>query len=247
MGKKLLKPQIDFLKEQTRNLPAEGFQAVLNYYGIAADRRRSILCVLHDDRNRGNCYINPDGRAAYCYRCCKRIDGVDVVQKKEGLDYPRAMEFLWTRILGNSLPDADDRRSDMPPLTYDELKFIGLEACYGGTVLLPNNKCGKTEDVPGKRYEIKDPDGGCVVADESSFPSFGRLYGSNRKFACYLMNAKADETIRRYESLIRDLGDPSTEAGSLIKTQEELLEFRGLAEERLKKARAVKSKLKRSP
>jgi hypothetical protein len=237
-----MRPQIDYLKKETKRLSAGNFRAVLDYYGIPV-RNNSILCPLHHDTRYGSCRLRADGRSAYCFTCEKSIDGVTVVMRKDGLGYPDAMRKLWCDILGNPLPDADDgpkRKWNSFPLTSAELRFIGLDACYGGSVLLPKNKCEKNDDVLGKQYGTTEPEGGSLVADDAPYPSVSKLYETNRKFATYLMLGKADETIARYERLAERPSELDEIAGS----PKELEAAKALARERLKTARAIKNKIK---
>lgn len=241
MGK-LTAPQIDFLKRETKNLSAQDFRAVADRYGVPI-KGKSMLCCLHDDRHFGNCYMRPDGRTAYCYSCCKTIDGVSIVMAKEGLDYPNAMKRLWCDVLGNDLPDADDGERDKLPLSSNELKFIGLRGCFAGSLLLPYNKCEKNEDVSGAQYGSYEPEGGCLVAKSVRRPALGKLYKTNKVFVLRLMRGKAEETVRYYEDLKRDLKNPNTEIGSVAGEDKE---FSSMIERKLKKAYSIRKKLEGS-
>lgn len=241
---KLLKPQIDYLKRETKRLSAGNFRAVLDYYGIPV-KQNMILCPLHHDTRYGSCRLRSDGRSAYCFTCEKSIDGVTVVMKRDGLGYPDAMRKLWCDILGNELPDADDgpkKKWNSFPLTSAELRFIGLDACYGGTILIPKNKCEKNDEVAGKQYGTTEPEGGTLVADDAPYPSLNKLYETNRKLALYMMLGKADETIARYEAL----AERRSELDEIAESPKELEAARSLAKERLKDALKIKNKIKGS-
>lgn len=133
------------------------FRETLAYYGIRPDSHGKFLCPFHNDRHIGNCGImrvNPaKGR---CYACGQTFDSVDLVKLNEGIsEHWKAVQFVWTQILGRQLLTVTEENNNAPVLTKDEYRFLGLPGFTAGKF-----EPGPILDVRGETYRNSDlPEG----------------------------------------------------------------------------------------
>lgn len=201
----------DTLEMMKRSLGPKEFRAVLSYYGIR-EQRNSILCPFHNDRHYGSCKINKSGTGAKCYACGKRFSSIDLVMEYEGLAFADALEFLWTKILGNNLPGYDDKGT----FNNREFQFLGLWGAMGRPAQCNLNMCQKADSLPdgfAKDFDSVDDEGCCVVY---KFGRYGSLYNfieSDPEAAYSMIAGKARETINSCYRLLRTIQNPHTAAG----------------------------------
>ena len=80
-------------------------EAVLEHYGATrvptSTRWRAMRCPLHEDR-MSSASVNTDKGLFKCFACDIYGDGLDIIQKQEGVDFAESVAFA-TRVLGASV------------------------------------------------------------------------------------------------------------------------------------------------
>ena len=118
--------RLDAIREMRSQIGQRELEQTLSYYGIRVTNRR-LLCPFpeHNDRHLGSCVLGDRGYIR-CFSCGKSANAVDLVMMSEHMDYVPAVEFLWTRILGRTLPEYDRPERRNVTLTVKDLELIGI-------------------------------------------------------------------------------------------------------------------------
>lgn len=238
--------QQEFLIDRMKELKEREFRAVLGYYNIEI-QKRSIRCFRHDDKHFGSCVFYPGSGKAYCHVCQRPIDSVDVVRHEEGLDNLDAAKKVWVDILGNPMPPGEYDDGLPSIATGKELAFIGLAAAGGGTAEKFVNACPRCDAEKGAESSEKAWKGAVVVKDcLTRHPPLLRLLETDPEAASAILEGKADETVRYYESLDRDLSRDGSELHDLMKGRplREVDGLRGAIAKNLRKARAIRKNVR---
>lgn len=239
----------DILYGINRNLTSSDFLYTLSYYNLQI-RKNSILCPFHNDRHYGSCVVHKDQKSATCYVCGshkpggtgRRITAVDLVMHYEGLSFLDAVEFLYTNILGNSLPEYGQK--DRFVLSPEELKFIGIAHATGGTVSGAVNCCNKKDEPPkGKRvhYASESEDGICAVVEDMRASSIMQLYREDPVPVLEILLGKAAETRKYYYGLIKQSYVKDSELYNLC---QEVPALQGKLRKKEKQAQKIESIIK---
>ena len=182
--------------------PSE-FRETLAYYGIRPDAKGKFICPFHNDRHVGNCGVmNVNPAKGHCYACGKYFDSVDLVKLNEGIDENwKAMQFLWTDILGRQLPTVSEDVST-PKLSGGDYEFLGLSGLslksYDEPPIL--DVCGETyrkSDLPeGMEFfeELADVESDtCPYGRRIKAPAAQELAKSDPDFFFTMLENKANE------------------------------------------------------
>lgn len=207
--------KLDAINDMKRQIDQRELEQTLNYYNIRVTRKK-MLCPFpgHNDRHLGNCVLGDRGYIG-CFSCNRSANAIDLVMQFENLPYVQAVEFIWTTILGRSLPEYDrPERRRAPVLSAKDLEFIGLLSSSARYV-----KCyvNSTDD---KNEELQDG----YTMDHDGLEEFGiyRQERSNSLFellesdpatAKAILTGKCRETAERFQRILADLNNPWTEYG----------------------------------
>lgn len=207
--------KLDAINDMKRQIGQQELEQTLAYYNIRVTRRK-MLCPFpgHNDRHLGNCVLGSRGYIR-CFSCNRSANAIDLVMQFENLPYIQAVEFIWTTILGRSLPTYDrPERRRVPVLSVKDLEFIGLLSPSARYV---KNYVNCTDD---KNEELPD---GCFL-DHDGLEEFG-IYKQERSNSVYellendpatakeILVGKCMETAERFQQVLADLDNPWTEYG----------------------------------
>lgn len=207
--------KLDAINDMKRQIGQQELEQTLSYYNIRVTRKK-MLCPFpgHNDRHLGNCVLGDRGYIR-CFSCNRSANAVDLVMMFENLQYIQAVEFIWTTILGRSLPEYDrPERRRTPVLSAKDLEFIGLLSPFARYVKYYVN-C--TDD---KNEEIQDR----YFMDHDGLEEFG-IYRQERSNSLYellendpatakaILAGKCGETAERFQQVLADLDRPWTEYG----------------------------------
>ena len=215
--------KLDFFYELKKEITVEDFHTTLSYYGKEV-RKNSFLCPFHHDRHYGSCVIGKDGKRAYCYVCQRSINSIELVEYFEGMEGQPAIEFLWTTILGRTLPSFEGRKRFF--LDSRELEAIGISKPSGRHVI-PCNAAHKSEKLPEGLQVMKDfcdQDGICAVGSSVAMPSLYRLYDEEPGTVLWLLEKKALEIIDAYCGIMEECWNTETSCGRICAGDVELRE-----------------------
>lgn len=207
--------KLDAINDMKRQIGQRELEETLSYYNIRVTRRR-MLCPFpgHNDRHLGNCVLGDRGYIR-CFSCGRSANAIDLVMQFENLPYVQAVEFIWTTILGRSLPKYDrPERRRAPVLSAKDLEFIGLSSPSARYVKsYVNCTDDKNESIPDGYFV--DHDGleefGIYRQERSS--SFYELLENDPATAKEILVGKCMETAERFQQVLVDLDNPWTEYG----------------------------------
>ena len=165
----------------------------------------------------------------------------------ENLQYIQAVEFIWTTILGRSLPAYDrPERRRAPVLSVKDLEFIGLLSPSARYVkYYVNCTDDKNEELPDG-YTM-DHDGleefGIYRQERSN--SFFELLENDPATAKAILAGKCRETMERFQRILADLNNPWTEYGkSAVHDPVFKKESQDYCLEQIKKCNTIMNKIK---
>ncbi len=197
----------DDMVEINQSIGPSEFNAVLNYYGLRV-QKNSFLCPFHNDTHTGSCFINRNRKSAHCFACGKSFDAVDLVEYFEGLPFKEALQFLWTTILGNTLPEHPDKPEKPKfPVKFKDLEFLGIEHPSDKVpCIIAERYYFKVKDKVEAPYSInkdeQDEDGFCPVYEDKPYQSLYKMYDSDPDTVLWLLYNKSEEAVSRcYERL----------------------------------------------
>lgn len=207
--------KLDALNEMKRQIGYSEMEQVLSYYNIRVVRKK-MLCPFpgHNDRHLGNCTLTDRGYV-YCFACGRKASAIDMVMMNENLEFVPALEFLWTTILGRTLPEYDKpEKRKYPVLSVKDLSFIGLNSPSIKYVRFYINLSeDKDEDLPKDCYMDRDGLDNFGIYKKERSNSFFDLIENDPKTAKGIATAKCKDTEKYYLGILKDLDDVSTEYG----------------------------------
>lgn len=114
------------IRDMRSQIGQRELEQTLSYYNIRVANKR-LLCPFpeHNDRHLGNCVLGDRGYIR-CFSCGRSANAVDLVMLYEHMDYVPAVEFLWTRILGRTLPEYDRPERRNVTISVQDLELIGI-------------------------------------------------------------------------------------------------------------------------
>lgn len=190
---------------------------ILRYYGIHPDRKNNILCPFHNDKHLGNAKYYPDSLMISCFACNTHKNVIDLVMTKENMKFIDAVEFIWTKILGNTLLDTDDKP---PILSYKDMCEIGIAHPVG----VPDNVINVyyyleyAEQYSGERKIRygRDKDGNktySIVDSSCKFNLFDEM--KNNKQVKDIIIRKATEKRDEYVAIFKEAMDDESKLSKM--------------------------------
>lgn len=207
--------KLDAINDMKRQIGQQELEQTLAYYGIRVTRKK-MLCPFpgHNDRHLGNCVLGDRGYIR-CFSCNRSANAVDLVMMFENLQYIQAVEFIWTTILGRSMPEYDRPERRRPPiLSVKDLEFIGLNfpsarhvKCY------VNSTDDKNESIPDGYFVDHDGLEEFGIYRQERSNSFYELLENDPVTAKAILAGKCKDTADRFRQVLMDLNNPWTEYG----------------------------------
>lgn len=207
--------KLDAISEMKRQIGQQELEQTLSYYNIRVTHKK-MLCPFpgHNDRHLGNCVLGDRGYIR-CFSCNRSANAIDLVMMFENLQYIQAVEFIWTTILGRSLPEYDrPERRRAPVLSVKDLEFIGLNfpsaryvKCY------VNSTDDKSENIPDGCFMDHDGLEEFGIYSQEHSNSFYELLENDLATAKEILAGKCRETAERFQQVLADLNNPWTEYG----------------------------------
>ncbi len=207
--------KLDAINDMKRQIGQQELEQTLAYYNIRVTHRK-MLCPFpgHNDRHLGNCVLGDRGYIR-CFSCNRSANAIDLVMMFENLQYIQAVEFIWTTILGRSLPEYDrPERRRAPVLSVKDLEFIGLNfpsaryvKCY------VNSTDDKNENIPDGYFMNHDGLEEFGIYKQERSNSFYELLENDPVTAKGILVGKCRDTVGRFQQILADLDNPWTEYG----------------------------------
>lgn len=214
--------KFEVLQDIKQSLTASDFMETLNFYNMTI-KKNSILCPFHNDKHFGSCMISKNKQFAKCYACGESFDAIKLVREKENMNYVNAVEFLWTTILGRTMPQVDEKEKNKRILSYNELKFIGLLHSSGKRIVVPSNAIIRFELCP-EDFSYYDTDydecDRLTIGHYVKMPSVYELYNTDRQAAICLLKGKTEETLQYYKEQKKKIIDSNTPLGKIFNENE---------------------------
>lgn len=207
--------KLDAINDMRRQIGQQELEQTLAYYNIRVTRRR-MLCPFpgHNDRHLGNCVLGDRGYIR-CFSCNRSANAIDLVMMFENLQYIQAVEFIWTTILGRSLPEYDrPERRKSPVLSVKDLEFIGIgfpSARYVKNYV--NCTDYKNEEIPDGYFMDHDGLEEFGVYRQERSNSLYELLENDPVIAKEILAGKCRETAERFQKILTDLNNPWSEYG----------------------------------
>lgn len=207
--------KLDAVNDMKRQIGQQELEQTLAYYNIRVTRKK-MLCPFpgHNDRHLGNCVLGDRGYIR-CFSCNKSANAIDLVMMFENLKYIQAVEFIWTTILGRSLPEYDrPERRKTPVLSVKDLEFIGIcspSARYVKSYV--NCTDDKNESLPDGYFMDHDGLEEFGIYKQERSDSFYELLENDPATAKEILAGKCRETVGRFQQVLADLDNPWTEYG----------------------------------
>lgn len=207
--------KLDAINDMKCQIGQRELEQTLSYYNIRVTRKR-MLCPFpgHNDRHLGNCVLGDRGYIR-CFSCNRSANAVDLVMMLENLQYIQAVEFIWTTILGRSLPEYDHpERRRAPVLSVKDLEFIGI--CSPSARYVKNYvNCtdDKNESLPDGYTMDHDGLEEFGIYKQKRSDSFYELLENDPATAKAILAGKCVDTAERFQQILTDLNNPWTEYG----------------------------------
>lgn len=207
--------KLDAINDMKRQIGQQELEQTLAYYNIRVTHKR-MLCPFpeHNDRHLGNCVLGDRGYIR-CFSCNKSANAIDLVIMYENLPYVQAVEFIWTTILGRSLPEYDrPERRRTPVLSVKDLEFIGLDSPSSRYVKnYVNCTDDKNEELPDGYFMNHDGLEKFRIYKQERSNSFFELLENDPATAREILVGKCWDTAERFQQVLADLDNPWTEYG----------------------------------
>lgn len=207
--------KLEAIGDMKRQIGQRELEQTLSYYNIRVTHKR-MLCPFpgHNDRHLGNCVLGDRGYIR-CFSCNRSANAIDLVMQFENLPYIQAVEFIWTTILGHSLPEYDrPEKRKYPVLSVKDLEFIGIGFPSARYVKSYVNCTGdKNEELPDGYFVDRDglEEFGIYRQERSS--SFYELLENDPVTAKAILTGKCMDTAELFQQVLTDLNNPWTEYG----------------------------------
>ena len=207
--------KLDAINHMKRQIGQQELEQTLAYYNIRVTRKK-MLCPFHghNDKHLGNCVLGDRGYIR-CFSCNRSANAIDLVMQFENLQYIQAVEFIWTTILGRSLPAYDRPERRRPPvLSVKDLEFIGIgfpSARYVKNYV--NCTDDKNEELPDGYFVDRDGLEEFGIYRQERSNSFYELLENDPVTAKEILAGKCKETAERFQQVLTDLNNPWTEYG----------------------------------
>lgn len=198
-----------------RQIGQRELEQTLSYYNIRVTHRK-MLCPFpgHNDKHLGNCVLGDRGYIR-CFSCNRSANAIDLVMMFENLQYIQAVEFIWTTILGRSLPEYDrPARRKFPVLSAKDLGFIGIcspSARYVKSYV--NCTDYKNEEIPDGYFVDHDGLEEFGIYRQERSNSLYELLENDPATAKAILAGKCMDTAERFQQILADLDNPWTEYG----------------------------------
>lgn len=207
--------KLDAINDMKRQIGQRELEETLSYYNIRVTHKK-MLCPFpgHNDRHLGNCVLGDRGYIR-CFSCNRSANAIDLVMMFENLQYIQAVEFIWTTILGRSLPEYDrPERRKSPVLSVKDLEFIGLLSPSARYVkYYVNCTDDKNEKLPDGYTMDHDGLEEFGIYKQKRSDSFYELLENDPATARAILAGKCMETAERFQQVLADLSNPWTEYG----------------------------------
>lgn len=239
----MAKTLIEAYEEMKEGIGYDELIQTLNYYHIEIQRKR-IRCPFpgHNDRHIGNCSITDRGMI-YCFACGNHTDAIGLVQIQENMTFKEALKFLWTDILGRSLPDYMEHKKR--PVNFNDLSFIGLTGAQGRYIWMYINRTDDVNVPTGYYIDYKSKeDGEYNVYQKERADSFFELMDTDLPTAKTLAINKCIETRSYYYGMLKMLDDPKTDLGESAKNPEFKHEATVFLNSQIQKVNRISKKIK---
>lgn len=207
--------KLDAINDIKRQIGQRELEQTLSYYNIRVTHKK-MLCPFpgHNDRHLGNCVLGDRGYIR-CFSCGRSANAIDLVMQFENLPYVQAVEFIWTTILGRSLPEyARPERRRAPVLSVKDLEFIGIgfpSARYVKSYVNCTND--KNEEIPDGYFMDHDGLEEFGVYRQERSNSLYELLENDPVIAKEILAGKCRETAERFQKILTDLNNPWSEYG----------------------------------
>ena len=207
--------KLDAINDMKRQIGQQELEQTLSYYNIRVMHKK-MLCPFpgHNDRHLGNCVLGDRGYIR-CFSCNRSANAIDLVMMFENLKYTQAVEFIWTTILGRSLPEYDrSERRKSPVLSVKDLEFIGIGSPSARYVKYYVNCTGdKNEELPDGYFVDRDGLEEFGIYKQERSNSFFELLEGDPATAKGILAGKCRDTAERFQQVLADLDNPWTEYG----------------------------------
>lgn len=187
-------------------------EQALSYYNIRVSNKR-LLCPFpeHDDKHLGNCVLGDRGYIR-CFSCGRSANAVDLVMVNERLEYVPAVEFLWTRILGRTLPEYDRTERRKVILSMQELELIGITSPSSRYVKCYINCTNdRHEQLPNGYFADHDALDNIGIYRQERADGFFELLNSDPATAKEIAADKCRETMERLQAILQTVADEDRE------------------------------------
>lgn len=179
----------------------------------------------------------------YCFACGNHTDAIGLVQIQENMTFKEALKFLWTDILGRSLPDYMEHKKR--PVSFNDLSFIGLTGAQGRYIWMYINRTDDVNVPPGYYIDYKSKeDGEYNVYQKERADSFFELMDTDLPTAKTLAINKCIETRSYYYGMLKMLDDPKTDLGESAKNPEFKHEATVFLNSQIQKVNRISKKIK---
>lgn len=207
--------KLDAINDMKRQIGQWELEQTLSYYNIRVTHKK-MLCPFpgHNDRHLGNCVLGDRGYIR-CFSCNRSANAIDLVMMFENLQYIQAVEFIWTTVLGRSLPAYDRPERRRPPvLSVKDLEFIGIGSPSARYVKYYVNCTDyKNEELPDGYFVDHDGLEEFGIYRQERSNSFFELLENDPVTAKAILTGKCMDTAELFQQILADLNNPWTEYG----------------------------------
>lgn len=194
----------DAIRDMRGQIGQQELEQALSYYNIRVVNRR-LLCPFpeHDDRHLGNCVLGDRGYIR-CFSCGRSANAIDLTMMYEHMEYVPAVEFLWTRILGRTLPEYDRAEQRKVILSMQDLELIGIASPSSRYVKCYTNCTNdKHEQLANGYFADHNALDNIGIYRQARADGFYDLLAADPEIAKDIAAGKCRETEERLQSILQ--------------------------------------------